>query len=136
MINPREIPLSFPVEKSVLVGVTSRLEEVLITGILQQMGYVMHVVDTGAMALKAIRQYEFDAVLLDTKLSDVQKNGFTPFCDAMAHYKRQALIIALTTENAPKLSKAKGVPMIVEVCAPFTLEKLIKTLQLVTPSAG
>jgi CheY-like chemotaxis protein len=132
MTNPQEIPLSFPIEKSVLVGVTSRLEEMLITSILQQMGYVMHVVDTGAMALNAIRQHEFDAVLLDTKLFDIQKNGFLPFCDAMAYYKRKAPIIALTTENAPKLPKTESAQITAEICAPFTLEKLIKTLQNAT----
>ena len=124
--------LPLAAEQYVLVGVTNRLEEILITNILRNAGYITHVVDTCAMAQHALVNHPFHFVILDCSMADLQKNGFNTLVPHLLKTQGNPKIIALLTEPNPTLSKNLekiGFHHIIQ--APITEEKLIKSFQSV-----
>lgn len=123
--------LPLAAEQYVLIGVTNRLEEILITNILRKAGYITHVVDTLSMAQNALLSHPFHIVLLDCQMTDIQNSGFTTMIPQLLKTQGTPLIIGLLMGPNPILSKnLKKIGFHNLLEAPFTEEKILEAISL------
>lgn len=117
-------------EQYVLVGVTNRLEEILITGILRDAGYAAHIVDTITMAQNALLSHEFQIIMLDCNMTDVQKSSFSSIIPSLLKTKGNPVLIGLLMDPSPELYENLqkiGFQNIIQ--APLTQEKILTALE-------
>ena len=128
---------SIAAEQYVLVGVTNRLEEILITNILRDAGYITHVVDTLAMAQNALLSHPFNIVILDCNMTDIQKSGFNTMLPNLLKTEGNPQIIGLLTDPDPILYKnLKKIGFNNIIQSPITEEKVLNALLCVAPATA
>ena len=82
----------------ILLAEDNRINQMLVRTMLQKMGHTVEVADNGRFAVKAVAAGEFDAVLMDMQMPEMNGDEATRVIRAMPPPKNQIPILALTAD--------------------------------------
>jgi CheY-like chemotaxis protein/anti-sigma regulatory factor (Ser/Thr protein kinase) len=105
---PRLLPAPQTAARILLVDDT-KVNQMVARGILQKMGYMVTVADNGRMALDALRQHDYDLILMDCQMPEMDGYEATRAIRSgqVSQHKSQIPIVALTA-NAVAEDQEKG----------------------------
>lgn len=117
------------VSLEILLGVKTRLEEILLTGIIRQSCHHVHVVDCASMVLNSLNHHGFDVCILAHELSDM--SGL----DTARMIRRQQqpwhtipIIELLESSSQGCVAEALLCGSNTFLCAPITQSKILSLL--------
>ena len=119
---------SFLEGKKILVAEDTPTNQEIIQAVLELAGIEITLVDTGRKAVEAVKQKEFDAVLMDMQMPEM--DGFEAARIIRKQQGRQYLPIIAMTAHTLKEDKSKCIAagMNEYISKPINQEKLFKTL--------
>lgn len=121
--------LALAPERSILVGVAGRLEEILLSHLLKENQFVTHVTDSVEHILAILERYSFDVILLDNRLAGIQEKGYAPLLEAMKSINCHTPVIGLWMDQTQVLDQTGLQALIIP---PLTHEKLHLVLSRIT----
>ena len=82
----------------ILLAEDNRINQMLVRTMLQKMGHTVEVADNGRLAVEAVAACDFDAVLMDMQMPEMNGEEATRVIRAMPPPKNQIPILALTAD--------------------------------------
>jgi CheY-like chemotaxis protein len=110
----------------ILLGVNSRLQEILLTSILSHTPHRVHVVDSGTMAISSLKQHHFDLIIFNYEMPDSNASQTTKAIRFSNEPWHSIPIIGLL-DNQANLIMANCIAagMNTFVCQPMCAKKLL-----------
>ena len=113
----------------ILLGIHSRLDEILITGIIQHTCHRVHVVDSGLMALESLQNHAFDIGLLSYGLAELNGLETTQHIRAtQTAWQHLPIIGILHQEESDKMAGCLQGGMNTILITPISAKKLMPIL--------
>lgn len=111
---------------NILLGVNSRLQEILLTSILQSTPHRVHVVDSGTMALSSLTQHNFDLIMLSYDMPDLNGTQTTKVIRNSQQAWHSVPIIGLLDHQANlMIADCVAAGMNTFLGTPFSAKKLL-----------
>ena len=129
-LDPSLPPLALAPERSALVGVAGRLEEILLSHLLKDNQFSVHMTDTTEQILALLKQYSFDVILLDNRLPGIQQQGYQPLMKALKAIHCSTPVIGLLMAPSQPLDNTG---LHTTILSPLTQEKLQQALKDACP---
>ena len=121
---------------SILAVDDQRVMRDLVSAILSAEGHDLTLAEDGTVALELARQYQFDMVLSDIKMPNMNGISLVSKLRRLEHFT-ETPIIMLTTESSDfKKDKAKKMGANGWLQKPFEPERLIKAVNVTLSKAG
>ena len=121
---------------SILAVDDQRVMRDLVSAILSAEGHDLTLAEDGTVALELARQYQFDMVLSDIKMPNMNGISLVSKLRRLEHFT-ETPIIMLTTESSDfKKDKAKKMGANGWLQKPFEPERLIKAVNVTLNKAG
>jgi len=92
LLPPADKPLS------ILVAEDNRINQMLVRSMLQKFGHTVRVVENGRLALDAVIAEDFDAVLMDMQMPEMDGEEATRLIRALPPPKNRTPVLALTAD--------------------------------------
>ncbi len=120
-----------PTESKILVAEDNAMNQIVIRGMLKALKCEMDIVDNGKTALEAVKQNQYDLVIMDCEMPEM--DGYQATIEIRKYEQQKALsrlpIIAMTAHALPEYqAKSFEVGMDAHISKPISLSKLRETL--------
>lgn len=123
-------PLTPAPEHSALVAVFGRLEEILLSHLLKEKQFSVHLTDSLEDIINLVQQYSVDVILLDNRIPEIQKKGYAPFLEILKQLGCQTPVIGLWFDPSQTIHQSTGLRKVLS--APLTEEALSQALKETT----
>ncbi len=119
----------------ILLGIRTRLDEILITGLLKTTAHRVHVVDSGLWALQSLNDQPFDLCFLSYEMADLSGPETTKVVRSKADAFSDIPIIGLLDHDSQiKSADCLQSGMNSVISAPITAEKIFSFIHYYTES--
>ena len=121
----------------ILMAEDNRLNQLLVLSIMQKGGHAVEMVGNGRAAVDAVIAKDFDLVLMDIQMPEMDGQEATRMIRCMPSPKNQIPIIALTADAMPEHRErylASGINALIE--KPISSDLLIQTIETIISNKG